>query len=279
MTSFGVLRVNDPSIEDSQRVGVTAGVAQELERASVVRLCALDIAFGIATLTGFFPIINRISITLKTGEIVGILGPNGCGKSTLLRVLSRLESPTDGAINYPEQPAKIGMVFQDVQQNLVPWQRVIDNVALPAILAKGNPDEARKRAEVVLREMGLDDLAERYPNELSGGQQQLVALGRWVANPPSLLFVDEGWSMLDFVQRERAYQTLRRLAAEQQCALCVVSHNVSELAGVADNALVLTERPARVGAEVALNDSSSPGIRTERLWEAARKIFHTSSAA
>ncbi len=242
------------------------------------RLRARDVSFAIPTPKGFFPILNGISLNLYSGETVGILGPNGCGKSTLLRLLTGLEKPTGGSVSYAKPDAKIGMVFQHVQQNLVPWRTVADNIALPAILARGNRREAVQKATEILADMKLSDLVRRYPHELSGGQQQLAALARWIANPPAILFVDEGWSMLDFVQRQRAYEILRRLATENRCAVCIVSHNISELAGVADRALVLTERPARVGEEVALAQQISLGSRTEQLWKAAKKIFDTSPA-
>ena len=270
--------MNDPLVRGGKYAAGSSAEKPAGEAVSGVRLVARDVVFAILNPGNSFPVIQGVSLTLVAGETVGILGPNGCGKSTLLRLLTGLEKPTSGSIRYAENSQKIGMVFQHVQQNLVPWKSVTDNIALPAVLARGNRDEATTKAKAALQEMGLSDLAERYPQELSGGQQQLVTLARWAANPPSVLFVDEGWSMLDFVQRHHAYQILKRLSAETGCAMCVVSHNISELAGVADRALVLTERPAHVGEEVNQRDDTSRGVRTERLWKAARRIFDTSSA-
>ena len=271
--------MSEPSLQNRQPPPQQAETGNGHDTDSHLRLRARDVSFGITTSNSFFQIIESISLSLFSGETVGILGPNGCGKSTLLRLLTGLEKPTSGSVSYGNCDPKLGMVFQHVQQNLVPWRTVVDNVALPAILARGDRHQAVQKAEGVLGEMKLSELAGRYPQELSGGQQQLVTLARWVANPPSILFVDEGWSMLDFVQRQRAYDILKRLAGEKQCAVCVVSHNISELAGVADRAFVLTERPARVGEEVALSQQSSRGLRTEQLWKAARRIFDTSPAA
>lgn len=271
--------MSESSIHDSQLSLRVTEAAKEQVVDSRLRLQVRNVSFGIATRNGFFQIVNHISLNLNSREKVGILGPNGCGKSTLLRLLAGLEKPSGGSVRYTPPDAKIGMVFQHVQQNLVPWRTVVDNVALPAILAHGNMHEAVQNAKSILVDMELSELESRYPQQLSGGQQQLVTLARWVANPPSILFVDEGWSMLDFVQRQRAYQALTRLATEKGCAVCIVSHNVAELAGVANRALVLTERPASVGEEVPLDNETSHGLREERLWKAARKIFDTSPTA
>lgn len=251
----------------------------EREFASLHALRATDISFQIRTGRTYLQIIAQINLTLARREVVGILGPNGCGKTTLLRLLARLESPTGGTVDYTNDPTTLGMVFQHVQQNLVPWRTAIDNVSISSILAKDDRIESTENAKTILRNMGLEDLMERYPHELSGGQQQLISLARWLANPPSILLVDEGWGMLDLVQRQRAYSIIRDLAIKENSAVCVVSHNISELAGVADRVLVLTERPVRLATEVILASEKSLTKRTELLWKAAQDTFNTSSTA
>src|SRR3990172_6186027 len=211
--------MKNDSLIDKNSVETLFQVKKSNSQGTSTRLQAGGIGFRIMTNSGVFPIIDNISLTLKGQEIVGILGPNGCGKSTLLRLLARLEDPTSGTIDYADKAEKVGMVFQHVQQNLVPWRTALDNVTLPAILAKENRGKAAARAKEAFSEMGLEELMKRYPHELSGGQQQLITLARWLVNPPSVLFVDEGWSMLDLVQRQRAYEILRRLANQKQCAI------------------------------------------------------------
>lgn len=233
------------------------------------------VRFGIASRSGVFPVIDNISLNVRAGEVVGILGPNGCGKSTLLRLLAGLENPTSGEITYHVRPIKIGMVFQQVEQNLVPWLAAQDNVALPAVIAKEDKSHAFANARAALAELGLENLASRYPHELSGGQQQLIILARWLANPPSVFFIDEGWSMLDLIQRPRAREVLRTLASRDSCAICAVSHNIPELASVADRVLVLTDRPASVAIEVVFGKQDSAIERGEELWNAAKTVFHT----
>jgi NitT/TauT family transport system ATP-binding protein len=238
-----------------------------------------NVEYYIAIESGVLPIIETISFGIKSGEIVGILGPNGCGKSTLLRIMSNLQEPTNGKIKYADPARSIGMIFQDVQENLVPWRTVIDNVALPSLFRGRDVTEAKADALKVLAGIELQDLANRYPHEVSGGQQQLVILARWSANPPYVLFVDEGWSMLDVVQQRRAAESLKQLATKSRCAVCVVSHSISELVEIADRVIILTGRPATVASDLELRVLDSTRDRSQFLWEMAKKVFSTSSLA
>jgi NitT/TauT family transport system ATP-binding protein len=267
--------MSDSTSTQSQLDALPSGIPRSPGGSVSPCLRARELAFSIALPNGDFPVLSEITFSVNSGEKIGILGPNGCGKSTLLRVLTGLERPTRGTVEYAQPRMKVGMIFQHVQQNLVAWKTVLQNVALPAIVGDSNVPEAVNRAAATLEKMGLAELANRYPHELSGGQQQLVSLARWKANTPPILFVDEGWGMLDFVQRQRAYEIFQSFVHENDCAVLLVSHNISELAGLADRVLVLTERPARIGNEVNLSTENSRANRAEILWQAARKIFAT----
>jgi NitT/TauT family transport system ATP-binding protein len=165
------------------------------------------------------------------------------------------------------------MISQHVHANLLPWLTGVDNVALPCLVKGRNSARSRRDAVASLNAMGLSHLADRYPHQLSGGQQQLIAVARWLANPPTVLLIDEGWSMLDFVQRERVYGYLRSFRAHGQRSVFLVSHNISELAGVANRALVMSGPPARIVAEIDLTKKSTLADRVDALWECARRVF------
>jgi NitT/TauT family transport system ATP-binding protein len=165
------------------------------------------------------------------------------------------------------------MVSQHVHSNLLPWLNGAENVALPRLVKGRNSRRGRSEAVESLNVMGLSHLADRYPHQMSGGQQQMLALARWLSNPPSVLLIDEGWSMLDFVQRERIYGHLRDFCACGKRSVCLVSHNIGELAGVADRALVMSGPPARIASQIDLTNKTTLADRVDALWECARRVF------
>jgi len=236
-------------------------------------LRAENLSFRIDSDTDSIRIVEDISFTLNAGEILGLLGPNGCGKTSLLRILAGVVQPSDGTVIRGGSGVSLGMISQHVNSNLLPWLTGMDNVALPCLVKGRNLRRSRSEAVESLNALGLSHLADRYPHQLSGGQQQLLALARWLANPPSVLLIDEGWSMLDFLQRERVYGHLRGFRARGQRSVCLVSHNIGELAGVADRAFVISGPPARIAYEIDLTKKLTLADRVDALWESARRVF------
>lgn len=219
------------------------------------------------------PIVAGVNLTLHPGEIIGLMGPNGCGKTSLLRTLAGVLQPSEGMVRRGGADISVGMLSQHVAANLLPWLSGADNVALPGRVKGHSPRRSRREALKTLAALGLSHLSDRYPHQLSGGQQQVLALARWLANPPSVLLIDEGWSMLDFVQRERVYGYLRDFCAQGQRCVCLVSHNVGELAGVVDRACLINGPPATIAEEIDLTQHTTRADRVDALWESARRIF------
>ena len=198
-------------------------------------------------------VLDALDLRVAEREIVAIVGPNGCGKSTLLRVISGLLPPDhgqvlafDSTVAGPEP--RIGLVFQEPR--LLPWRDVLDNVAFPLELAGVPRGEREERARDALRLTGLESFAEAYPDQLSGGMAQRAALARALAPEPDVLLLDEPFSALDAMTRERLDDELLHLWGETGSTIVLVTHSISEAVFLSDRVLVMSQRPGRFIAEV-----------------------------
>jgi len=201
-------------------------------------------------------VLDAVDLRVAEREIVAIVGPNGCGKSTLLRVISGLLPPDrgrvlafDSAVTSPEP--RIGLVFQEPR--LLPWRDVLSNVAFPLELAGVPRAERRDRALEALRLTGLDGFAEAYPDQLSGGMAQRAALARALAPEPDVLLLDEPFSALDAMTRERLDDELLRLWGETGSTIVLVTHSISEAVYLSDRVVVMSPRPGKIIAEVPVD--------------------------
>lgn len=203
-------------------------------------------------------VLRDVSLTLRRGEIVALLGRSGSGKSTLLRVLAGLARPTTGravARGGPLTGANpdTAMVFQSFA--LMPWLSVLDNVEL-GLSASGLPRaERRTRARAAIDAIGLDGFERAYPRELSGGMQQRVGFARAFVQRPDVLLMDEPFSALDVLTAEHLRGELLEVWGAEAApagAICIVTHNIEEAVLLADRVLVLDGSPATIAAELPL---------------------------
>jgi NitT/TauT family transport system ATP-binding protein len=201
-------------------------------------------------------VLDNISLTLKEGEIVGLLGRSGCGKSSLLRIVSGLARPTGGDVSYRGEPVTgpvdgVAMVFQSFA--LFPWLTVLANVEL-GLRAKGvGEDEARKRALKAIDIIGLDGFENAYPKEISGGMRQRVGFARALVVAPSILLMDEPFSALDVLTAETLRTDLLDLWVEGRMpikSILMVTHNIEEAVLMCDRVVVLSSNPGRIAAEI-----------------------------
>jgi NitT/TauT family transport system ATP-binding protein len=226
--------------------------------------------------------VGGVDLDVAPGELVALLGPSGCGKSTLLRLVAGLERPDAGRVELegasgpvapgPGEGARstLAFVFQDA--HLLPWRTVEGNVALPLELS-GVPAGARRASALAaLERVGLADAAKRMPAELSGGMRMRASLARALVTSPRLLLLDEPFAALDELTRHRLDDELRRLWLELGMTVLFVTHSISEAAYLAERAIVLTKRPARVVADhrVALGRERTADLRAEPAF--AREV-------
>ncbi|WP_437976105.1 ABC transporter ATP-binding protein [Sorangium sp. So ce295] len=186
---------------------------------------------GLVRRFGARVVLDGIDLTIERGEFVALLGRSGSGKSTLLRAIAELDDEVTGSgeLHAPDNRA---VVFQDTR--LLPWARVLDNV----ILGLDAP-QARERGLDALAEVGLAGRERAWPVELSGGEQQRVALARSLVRDPELVLADEPFGALDALTRARMHDLLRELCARHRPAVLLVTHDVDEAIALADRVLVL----------------------------------------
>ena len=200
------------------------------------------------------PVLEHLDLSIPDGGIVALIGPNGCGKSTLLRVIAGLLAPTAGRALLDGSPVagpdpRIGLVFQEPR--LLPWRTAADNITYPLELAGWPADRRAERLTVLTDLVGLDPvLAGTRPAALSGGTRQRVALARALALEPAVLLLDEPFSALDALTRERFDLELLRLWERSAATIVMVTHSIPEAIMVADRVIVLSPRPGRVVADI-----------------------------
>jgi NitT/TauT family transport system ATP-binding protein len=187
------------------------------------------------------------------GEFRVLLGPSGCGKSTLLRMIAGLDQPTSGQVLVNGQPVTApgkdrGMVFQ--KYTSFPWLTVADNVAY-GMKINGVPEAQRKETvERLLKSVGLTEFANVYPETLSGGMQQRVAIARTLALRPSVILMDEPFGALDAQTRSDMQQLLLQIWDETACTILFVTHDVEEAVYLADRIFIMSSHPGTIVEDV-----------------------------
>jgi NitT/TauT family transport system ATP-binding protein len=221
-------------------------------------LDARDVCCGFEKAQGELKVLDGVNLTLKEGEIVGLLGRSGSGKSTLLRIIAGLIPATDGAVEYCGRPVDgpvegVAMVFQTFA--LFPWLTVLENVEA-GLEALGVPaKERRERALKAIDLIGLDGFESAYPRELSGGMRQRVGFARALVVNPTLMLMDEPFSALDVLTAETLRTDLLDLWNEGGLpikSILIVTHNIEEAVFMCDRILLLSSNPGRVISEVVV---------------------------
>ena len=205
----------------------------------------------------------------RSGEFVVLVGPSGCGKSTILSALAGLIKPSEGKIEYyPTKTIKkkpsIGYMLQ--QDHLFQWRTILQNTTLGLEIQNKNTKENIRKTKELLDEYGLSDFINHYPNQLSGGMRQRVALIRTLAVDPEILLLDEPFSALDYQTRLAVADDIGSIIKNEKRTAVMVTHDISEAISMADRVVVLSKRPGTVKKihEIKLSCSKqTPIIRRE----------------
>ena len=200
--------------------------------------------------------LRDISFGVETSEFVCVVGQSGCGKTTLLNIIAGFLTPTKGEILIGGQPVRgrgfdRGVVFQDFAQ-LFPWRTAQRNVEFGLEMKGMKPGERTETARRFLRLVNLENFAQAYPHQLSGGMQQRVAIARALAYNPSVLLMDEPFAALDALTRDEMQRFLVDVWRETKKTVIYVTHNVAEAVYLADRVVVLTPHPGAMKAIVAI---------------------------
>jgi NitT/TauT family transport system ATP-binding protein len=223
----------------------------------VVALSGIGKVFASATRA-----LDGLDLTIRKGEFLALLGPSGCGKSTALRLIAGLSEPNEGTIAWPGPGGHvIGFVFQE--PTLMPWTTVAGNVRLPLKLRGTGAAAAAPRVAAALAGVGLADFATAYPRELSGGMKMRASIARALVTDPELLLMDEPFAALDEITRFRLANDLLALWQRLAKTVVFVTHSVFESVYLASRIVVMTPRPGKVFAELAI-DAPYPRDETFR---------------
>ena len=219
-----------------------------------------------ASARGPIEALQAIDLEIAEGEFVSLLGPSGCGKSTLLKCVAALEPISAGSISLAgsrvsSPPDKLGIVFQ--RDVLLDWRSVLDNVLITAELRDLERRAFEPRARALLATFGLEDFAERFPWELSGGMRQRASICRALLVDPSLLLMDEPFGALDALTRDDLNVELRRTWMETRKTVLFITHSISEAVYLSNRVVVMSRNPGRIAEiiDIELPAARPLGIR------------------
>lgn len=217
--------------------------------------------------------VKDLSFSVKQGEFLAVVGPSGCGKTTLLSLAAGLLKPSAGKIE--NGGVTFGYMLQ--KDELFPWRTIEKNVFLPLEIQRRNTPERRQKVLSLAEKYGLKDFLKSFPRELSGGMRQRAALIRTLAAEPDVLLLDEPFSALDYQTRLNVCDDVYRIIKSEKKTAVLITHDISEAVSVADEAIVLSRRPAMLVAEYALpfgeetplkrRENPAFSLWFERLWK------------
>lgn len=222
------------------------------------------------------PALREVSFDIPQGSTCALIGPSGCGKSTLLYVLSGLLGEFSGKVLVDKEPVaplrrQTALILQDY--GLLPWKKVFDNVGLGLEIRGIKGEQKQSAVKRVLAEMGLWELRDRYPSQLSGGQRQRIGIARALALEPDLLLMDEPFSSLDALTREKLQRQMLQIWQGKRMTIVLVTHSIEEAIFLGRQIIVLSGHPGRVLDIVDNPGAGEPGYRKSAQFHALTTIL------
>lgn len=219
--------------------------------------------------------LDNVSLNLSKGRIGVLIGPSGCGKSTLLNIIAGLKKEYRGSVlidgKIPAEYPHTALILQDY--GLLPWKTVWENVILGLKIKKYPRKAAEDKAKHILNQLGLLNLAKRYPSQLSGGQRQRIAIARSLVLEPELLLMDEPFSSLDALTREEMQNLLLEIWQETKLTILLVTHNIEEAVYLGQEIILMTPLPGTVKEKLHNKIASRKDAReTHEFLELANHI-------
>ncbi|MFP9231081.1 ABC transporter ATP-binding protein [Pectobacterium cacticida] len=224
------------------------------------------------------PLYTDLNLDLPRGKIVSIFGPNGCGKSTLMNMIAGLIPVDSGDILFDGKTlaeTRIGYVFQNYRDALFPWMSAWKNIAYPLVRSGMRKQDVQTRMDELMTMFDIRFDLQRYPYELSGGQQQTVCIMRALATGPEVMFLDEPFSALDFEMTLFIRDKLQEVQLATGVTMVIVSHDLEDAVFLADEILLLTRRPTTVSEIVPFNLARPRGAEVMSDPEFIRVKAHT----
>lgn len=242
-----------------------------------------NVSLTYQTLEDEISAIKDLSFDCMEGEFLSIIGPSGCGKTTILSMIAGLLKPSKGEILLDGKPVGVqndlGYMLQ--KDHLFSWRNIEKNVILPLEIKKKLSNYDKEFALSLLKKYGLDGFRKKYPDQLSGGMRQRVALIRTLASNPKLLLLDEPFSALDYQTRLTVCDDVSNIIKSEKKTTVLVTHDISEAISMSDIIVVLTDRPAKVKTIIKPNiDGDTPikkreskdfGVIFEKVWKELHK--------
>lgn len=204
--------------------------------------------------------LKDISFSIKKKEFISIVGPSGCGKSTILTILANILKKSQGEIKFNIKNPKIGYMLQE--DSLFPWRTVLDNACLGLEIRKEKTEKNKNKVIKLLKKYGLGEFINNYPDSLSGGLKQRVALIRTLAINPDILLLDEPFSALDYQTRLSLSDDLKRIIKNENKTAIMVTHDIGEAISMSDKIVIISNRPGIVKKIIKV-ELKNPGTPTE----------------